>query len=154
MDEAPESAWQIALMSGDADRARALIDAGDGPPDAAALIDAWGGDPAAMRDVYARADASPLDATLLSWATRLADRYGDSDRAERYQRLAVFLVNEGGALPGTEIRVDRDGWFRHVPAGTVTGYAGHYLYRRPLPPDLLAPGLPRLVHVPRTENGP
>jgi tetratricopeptide (TPR) repeat protein len=147
MEEAPESAWQMALMAGDPDRARALAEAGGVPTEATALIDAWTGDPAAVRDVYARADASPLDPTLLSWATRLADRYGDSERAERYQRLAIFIVNDGGALPGTEIRVDRDGWFRHVPAGTLTGYAGHYLYRRPLPPDLLAPGLPRLVNI-------
>jgi hypothetical protein len=93
------------------------------------------------------AAAQPNDAAALSWASRVARRADDVEQGERFQRLAIYAVTEGGQLPGTEVGVDHDGWFDQVPAGSITGYAGHYLYRRPLPPDLIPPGLPRLVNV-------
>jgi O-antigen ligase len=148
---APERAWEIALALGDLPRARTLADGRSLP---LAVIDAWEGDPAAAEVLYARADAAFQDAQTLGWAARVADRLGDPSRASRYQRLAVYVVNEGGQLPGTEIGVDASGWLRNVPAGSSMAYAGHYLYRRPVVPDLIPPGLPRLVHVSRPLRGP
>jgi hypothetical protein len=147
---APERAWEVGLMAGDAATARSRIGlAGIGPDVAELVIAAWEGDAPARARLFAEADDHPTDAQLLSWAARLADRAADDARAERYQRLAVYVVTERGEAPGTEIRVDRGDDLRLMAAGTITRYAGLYLYRRPLPPDLLAPGLPRLVHVER-----
>ena len=115
----------------------------------ASIIAAWEGDEEALAEVYAIADEQTTNAYVLSWASRLAARSGDDEQADRYQRLAVFEVTEGGELPGTEVAIDEDGWLEAVPAGTKVGYAGHYLYRRPLGPDLLPPGLPRPVLVGR-----
>jgi hypothetical protein len=141
-EHAPEAAWEIALMAGDSERARDLE---EGDATAAPIVEAWLGDPEAQAAVYAMADGTPVYASLLSWGSRIARQAGDIERADRYQRLAVFEVTEGGELPGTEIGVDEDGYLDLVPAGTEVGYAGHYLYRRPLVLDLLPPGLPRLV---------
>ena len=112
------------------------------------IIEAWLGDPDALQAVYDRADGAADSPSLLAWASRLALRSGEDERAARYRRLAVFDVFEGGELPGTEVRVDPTGYLDAVPAGTNVEYAGQYLYRRPLPIDLLPPGLPRLVFEP------
>jgi len=144
---APARAWEFALMAGELDEARALAGEGESRIPGV-VVEAWAGDPASLAAVYEAIDAAPTDAGLLSWGARLAARSGELDRVARYQRLAVYEVTEGGELPGTEIRVARDGWMEYVPAGSLTGYAGHYLYRRPLARDLLPPGLPRIVHAP------
>jgi tetratricopeptide (TPR) repeat protein len=147
---APTRAWEIALTAGQISEARTLAREAPDAALAGLVVEAWAGDSVASdqsrAQIYGLAEVSASDPEVLSWATRLATREGDHSEAARYQRLAVFEVTEGGALPGTEVRVDPDGWFRLVPAGTRVGFAGHYLYRRPLPPDLLPPGLPRLVH--------
>jgi hypothetical protein len=149
MDLAPDRAWELALMRGDAELARTLaVD----DPTSVELVDAWTGSEAALAAVFERADDPDQSADLRSWASRLAARNGDVDAADRFQRLAVFQLTEGGELPGTEIRVDEDGYLDAIPAGTEVGYAGHYLYRRPLPPDLLPPGLPRLIFTQRDEE--
>lgn len=140
-ERSPGSAWEIALAAGEPDRARELA---QGPlqPN---IIDAWEGDADALEAVYAVADVETANPYVLGWASRLANRVGDEDQASRYRSLAVYEVIEGGELPGTEIEIDEDGWLQAVPAGTEVGFAGRYLYRRPLGPDLLPPGLPRLV---------
>lgn len=150
MAAAPQKAWEVALMTGDPGWAHELAAAG--PAHAGLFIDAWAGDADSLATIYELADASPGSPTLLSGASRLAARADDTDQADRYQRLAVFLNTEGGELSGTEIRVDADGWLDTVPAGTRTSFAGQYLYRRPLSPDLLPPGLPRIIHAPRDEE--
>ncbi len=148
--QAPTRAWEIALMAGDPERAHELT-AAAGSTLGGLVVEAWQGDPEALEEIYRLADTGSGDANLLAWGTRLAARSGDDERADRYQRLALYVVTGGGRLPGTEIRVDEAGWFGAVPAGSLTGYAGHYLYRRPLVLDLLPPGLPRLVHADRDE---
>jgi tetratricopeptide (TPR) repeat protein len=140
-ERAPGQAWELALAAGTPDRARELAQ----NELQADIIEAWEGDADALAAVYAVADVEAANPAVLGWAARLASRVGDDDRAQRYQRLAVFEVTEGGELPGTEIEIDEDGWLEAVPAGTEVGFAGRYLYRRPLGPDLLPPGLPRLV---------
>lgn len=140
-ERAPGRAWEVALAAGDPDVARDLA----ASQLQHSIIDAWDGDPSALQAVYEAADAATADPNLLGWAARLATRDGDDEQAQRYQRLAVFEVTEGGELPGTEIEIDQEGYLEAVPAGTKVNFAGHYLYRRPLNIDLLPPGLPRLV---------
>ena len=147
-DRTPDQGWEIALVTGDADRASELSSGSLQE----SIIRAWEGDAEALADVYAAADDAIGRSSVLAWASRLATRAGDDEQADRYQRLAVFEVTEGGELPGTEIEIDEDGWLEAVPAGTEVGFAGHYLYRRPLGPDLLPPGLPRLVFAPDTDE--
>jgi tetratricopeptide (TPR) repeat protein len=144
---APGSAWELALMAGDPDEARALAAETPGLPDwTLSTIDAWQGDQAAHEEVVARADANP-DTSALAWATRLAARAGDTEAAEHYGRLLAFASPEGGTIAGQEVRVEPARWLKAVPAGTVTWYAGQWLYRRPTTADLIPPGLPRLVYV-------
>jgi tetratricopeptide (TPR) repeat protein len=149
MGRAPEQAWEIALMSGDATRAHALNEAGDGSAFIDLVIEAWEGDREAIEEVYALADAAPGSLQELAWAERIARRAGEAEAAERFGRLVNFASIEGGVIPGAEIRVDRTEWLRHVPAGTLTWYASQWLYRRPGSLDLIPPGLPRLVHAER-----
>jgi O-antigen ligase len=145
IEQNPQRGWEIALIAGDSDLA---LELSAPSTTTAAIIAAWQGDAEALATVYALADEAAENAYILSWASRLAARAGDEDQADRFQRLAVFEVIEGGELPGTEVRIDQDGYLEAVPAGTKVGFAGHYLYRRPLVPDLLPPGLPRLVFEP------
>lgn len=145
---APGSAWELALMAGEPDRARTLASATPGLPDwTAQVIEAWQGDPAARAEVEARADADPDDARALAWATRLAARADDLDAADHYGQLLAYATIEGATVPGQEVRVEPSRWLKATPAGTVTWYAGQWLYRRPTTADLIPPGLPRLVYV-------
>ena len=143
MAEAPDKAWQIALMTGDPGSAHQL--APDGPSYADLAIKAWQGDPGALAAVYALADARPRrcgDAGIgvSPGHTRRRPGAGRSLPAtghlpgDRGRRAA------GHGDPGRPRRLDESS-----ACGSRTGYAGHYLYRRPLSRDLLPPGLPRLV---------
>ena len=112
-----------------------------------AVIDAWEGDRAAVEQLYARADTNPNDSTALAWAERIATRGRDLEAAERYGQLLGYATSGGGTIPGQEVRVEANRWLKATPAGTVTWYAGQWLYRRPTTMDLIPPGLPRLIYV-------
>jgi tetratricopeptide (TPR) repeat protein len=143
IERAPGQAWDIALTSGDPDRAQALS---ADQPDAALkahIIDAWSGDADALDAVYAAADADPLDATRLSLAARLAAHVGDEDAAMKYRRL----IRLGPHYAPITVPVgygERDP-LDDSPLGTGTYYYGTYTYRRALPVDLIPPGRPGLV---------
>ena len=151
LDEAIEQAgpggWQIALMAGDADRARGLAATVEGRSalPIGLVIDAWTGDEEALSEVRSIADARPDDLTALGWAARLSSRSGDEDGADRYRRQARF-VNDGGFV-GNEVRVEGREPQQSAVTGAHTEMYGQMLYRRPLPADLIAPGLPRLVYL-------
>jgi len=151
IERVPDRAWEIALMSGDPARAHAFNQAGAGSPFIDLVIDAWSGNAVAVEEIYAQADASPGDVGALSWAERIAARSGDAGLADRYGRLVTFQSTEGATIPGAEVRVEESEWLRHVPAGTLTWYAGQWLYRRPTTLDLIPPGLPRLVYAEREQ---
>ena len=76
-ERAPGQAWELALMSGDAEWARELANGASTPE---AVVEAWLGDSDALSSVFALADESPESAYLLSWASRLAAREGAPDR--------------------------------------------------------------------------
>jgi hypothetical protein len=144
----PAGAWQLALMSGDAEAARLLArEPGAAPTWAPTVVEAWLGDRQAADELYAMADADPFGETILGWASRIAARDSDQDRADRYSRLATFASFEGAGRPAQEVRVEPTAWLEDVPAGALTWYAGQWMYRRPSAFDLIPPGLPRLVFV-------
>jgi tetratricopeptide (TPR) repeat protein len=148
----PGIAWELALMSGDAETAQALARDRGGAAWTPLVVEAWLGNAEAAEELHALADANPSDAAVLGWAARIAARNGDPDRAERYERLATFAAFDGPSRPGTDIRIERTEWLQDVPAGALTWYAGQWLYRRPTAFDLIPPGLPRLVFVDRDEE--
>ena len=141
-------------MSGDPARAHALNQAAAGSPFIDLVIEAWSGSAEATDELNTLADGDPRNTAVLAWAARIAARSGELERADRYQRLATFEF-EGSTIPGGEVRVERTEWLRYVPAGTLTWYAGRWLYRRPTTLDLIPPGLPRLVYAEREQvSGP
>ncbi len=93
--------WEIALMAGDADRARALASAVSSvgatliPED---VIAAWEGDDGALDRVLAACNAHPLDSTLLAWAARLEHRRGDIELANRYLQWAYAFNSDAAAI--------------------------------------------------------
>jgi O-antigen ligase/tetratricopeptide (TPR) repeat protein len=147
IEVAPGSAWEIALMAGDSERAKVLVSDATtsvgSTPFEETLVAAWSGDEAAIATVRAAADADPMDAHALAWAARLSDRAGDLAAAERYRRLVD--IGHRGTAQGVEARVGERRPLRDAALGSRTFYYGNYLYRRTTPVDLLVPGMPGLV---------
>jgi tetratricopeptide (TPR) repeat protein len=139
----PAQAWEIALMAGDEVRARALALEQADSVRADRFIDAWTGDPEAIAEIQAAADAEPLDAVRLAEAARVSDRAGDEEAATKYRRLARLGPHYG---PSTlDARFGLRDPSRDAATGTSTYYYGTYTYRRAMPVDLLVPGLPGMV---------
>jgi O-antigen ligase len=135
---APETRWELALMSGDSTRASELAaQASVGPDLALAIVAAWNRIPGADDRVFSVCRAQPLNTELLAWCAMLASRQGDEATARRYRALADTVV-VGSSLPSYQLRVDPSG------VGTAGGTAtfwGLYTYRRDTPADLLVPSL-------------
>jgi hypothetical protein len=143
----PGSAWEIALVSGDP--ARATTIANGLSPEARDLallvIPAWGGDASAISALEARALGRSLDIPTITWAARGTARAGDREASLSYRDWASTIDGYAGGSAAEMRLVDR----REpgdVIAGSNTGYHGQYVYRRPMPADQLAPGLPRLTY--------
>jgi hypothetical protein len=143
MAQAPRSAWEIALMSGDASRARELAQGMADPGPIIDVVEAWDGDRDALARVHRAADASPQDAIKLAYAARVSAHAGDDESARRYVRLARLGPGYSPWLIPVAYGardLERDG-----AVGMKTPEYGTYTYRRPLAIDLLAPGLPGLT---------
>lgn len=143
----PLNGWEIALMAGDPERARTLLQAA--PPAAGAatpadVIDAWEGDAAALDRILAATQANPLDAFTLAWAARLESRRGDVEASNRYRRWAFTGVG-AGLESGVEIRVSDRPLLGRTIAGRVADFWGTYTYRRPTPWNPLVPSLVQLT---------
>jgi tetratricopeptide (TPR) repeat protein len=139
----PAVAWEIALMAGDEARARELAAT---RPDSELLtqfVDAWSGDPDAIAEVQAAADAEPTNPERLAYAARVSDRAGDDEAAVRYGRLMRLGPHYGPTTVNVGFGL-RDP-SRDAATGMETYFYGTYTYRRPMPLDLLVPGLPGLV---------
>jgi O-antigen ligase len=143
---APQDAWEIALMAGDAVGATALTSGAVDPVLAGLVVEAWLGDDQAVVDVQEYALADPLDTLGLAWAARVSARAGDAPAAARFRRLIRF-VSVSGSPGGYEIRAGSRGHVSDASAGSLAPFYGHYTYRRPTPWDLISPGIPRLIFV-------
>lgn len=140
----PASAWELALMSGQPERALRLAESAPGGGALArSVVAAWSGDARATADVFAEADAHLFDASRLGWAARLAARIGDHDAAARYRRLIAIGMPD--SPEGYEVRIGRRSGSRDAGVGSRATNYGTYMYRRDTPWDALPPGLPGLV---------
>jgi tetratricopeptide (TPR) repeat protein len=99
-----------------------------------AVIAAWQGDRAAFDRLDAAVRARTFDLTLLSWCARLADRFGEPDRADRYRKWAE-IVNGTSSQSAHEFQVAVGGTSEVGVPGTYSEFYGHYTYRRPTPWD-------------------
>lgn len=140
----PVTGYEAALVAGDADRAAAIAASLDPPTRRVAdlVIGAWEGDPGAYESLEGVAQGSPLDTYPVEWLARIASRYGDGGRAERYQTWGEIA---NPFFRAAEMRTTTRPVAGIDVAGSLARFFGHYTYRRPTPWDLLAPELPRLV---------
>lgn len=136
--------WQIALMMGDAARARTLAADPSLDPSTIDFINAWTGDEAAYERLSARCKADPTQVHVLAWCARIEQRRGNSDRADDLRFLANVQL-DGDYGEGAELRVAT----RPVAGRTLEGspaiFWGTYTYRRPTPWDILVPSLAHLT---------
>jgi O-antigen ligase/tetratricopeptide (TPR) repeat protein len=142
----PADAWQVALMAGDAQRARELARAAAGGVDPAfenLVVDAWTGNDTAFREILAIGGAEPLNGAALGWAARLHARRGDDATANLYRRWA-FTASSVAVPTGAELRVSDGPKIGRTVAGTVAEFWGTYTYRRPTPWNILVPSLIQL----------
>lgn len=139
----PANRWEIALMAGQLDRARALV--ASTPDNAGAfedtIIKAWTGDEDAFHRVLALCSKEPLNVRALGWAARLEGQRGQIDEQNRYLRWAFTI----GSTAGTEIRVSDRQMIGRTAQGDVGEFWGTYTYRRPTPWNLLVPSLVQLT---------
>ena len=141
----PTDGWELALMAGDADTARALLDGAPDPALADLVIRAWGGDADAAEAVRETAEARPLDGDAVAWAARVSAHQGDAEQAARFRAWADEI--ESSSFEGYEVRIETGRLAERDNAGSGVRFYGAYTYRRPTPNDLVAAGLPRLVYV-------
>ncbi len=137
--------WEIALITGDSDRAIVLANQEGLDTDLATdVISAWGEPPdaAAAGRVFDRCSTRPFDAAALGWCARLSARAGDDEAAERYRAWAFTLGYD--AMGGAELRVSTKPTVGRTVAGNLALFYGTYTYRRPTPWDLLVPSLVHL----------
>jgi O-antigen ligase/tetratricopeptide (TPR) repeat protein len=136
----PDRAWEFALMSGDATRARSLTS----DPEILNFIGSWQGDSAALDRLRASCAAQPLNIGLIQLCARAEGRVGNVDRANDLRYIADAQV--GGAFTGgAETRVNEGPVLGQDLAGNPAFFWGTYTYRRPTPWDVLVPGLVHLT---------
>ena len=134
-----DSRWEVALMSGQTDRARTLAGSLADPREALEFIEAWAGTPNGVDTILADCGAHPLDMILIEWCGRISRRDGNTARGNDFGYLAETL--SGGAYPySAELRVNTG-----TPVGRIEGIPaslwGTYTYRRTTPMDILVPSL-------------
>ena len=144
---APDVPFYVAL-SGGATQQAAVLAASVADPAIRALLQqvvrAWGGDPSAIANVYARAHADPLDMTTVLWCARVAEHVGDAATAQRFRSWADDL-NGGAGWAATNVRVVARASGRDL-AGINSEFYGQYTYRRPTPWDQIVSVLPHLAY--------
>jgi O-antigen ligase len=154
VERAGPGGWQIALLAGDAQHARAAAseaERGAAPSDVIEdTIAAWQGDAQALARMLARAEDDPTEPGLLSMTALLAVRSGDLDAARRLRDLALTSI-ESPAILGLDVHT-ASSCEREVRVVASSDLHGQVAYRRPAPRNLLPPGLRCLVlHEPAGE---
>ena len=139
----PWRAWQVALLSGDADRARAIAEnLGGDAAIAEAVIDAWTRVPGGRARLEQAVLADPLGPGA-GWAALVAARDGDEAAADRFRRLPGIGYGSSTSDPGYDVFVTTDPP-QAQPPGPNAGFHFRYAYHRTVPADMLVPGLPEI----------
>jgi O-antigen ligase/Tfp pilus assembly protein PilF len=143
----PDAAVELAVLGNRLDEARALADHLE--PERkemfVEIIEAWTGDPAALRQFLARAPERPFDIELLTWSSRLSDHLGHPDAATRYRKWAN-IDNGLAGIPGLTVHVTVGPQGSSRNGGITSSFYGHYTYRRPTPWDQLPIDVLRLTY--------
>jgi O-antigen ligase len=138
----PEARWEIKLMAGDIDGAKA--EAASTSNDYALsreVIAAWGGDVVAAHAVFARCDNQPLDGPI-AWCARVALRSGYNELSARYAHVGALLHIDPDTLG--ELRIYPSLSSRST-AGGVSSKAGAS-WRQPVLWDVIVPGVARVAN--------
>jgi hypothetical protein len=137
-------AWSVALLAGNADRARMI--AGELPPDqqplASMVIDAWIGAPGGRSTLERFALDDPLGRGP-GWAALVAARDGDEATASRFRRLAAIAYGSTLSGSGFDVVVTTDPPLAQPP-GPNAPFHFRYVYHRSVPAGMLVPGLPQI----------
>jgi O-antigen ligase/tetratricopeptide (TPR) repeat protein len=133
--------WEIAAMSGDFERAHALVSGLDpaSAEIASTVLDALKGDEAAEASLVRACDSQPVTSSPLLWCARIAAFRGDEVQANRY-RAWGFVIGTGYQAMA-ELRVNDKPVIGRTAEGDLALFYGLYTYRRPTPWDLLGPSL-------------
>ena len=137
------SKWELLLMAGRTEDARAF--AADDPSSAFALplIDAWDGDQAAANALVSQCRANPLDLYGLLWCARLEDHRGNVESSNDLRDLANISF-QSSYVGGAELRVSTEGMVGSQLVGEPADLWATYTFRRPAPWDILVPSLVHL----------
>jgi hypothetical protein len=134
--------WEIALMAGQPALARRLAHEAGDPEFARLFVAAWLLDPGSLEELKRYALSRPRDAGVLAWSARALAHAGDGSSAGRLRTLARVMSGSDDAA-AYETRFG-DGSVDESATGSSASAYGTLLYRRPTPPDLLPPDVPRL----------
>jgi tetratricopeptide (TPR) repeat protein len=139
----PGAGWAIALMAGEAERARTLASGLADSSFALSLIAAWNGDPVATSELFDQCNSHPLDVELLKWCGLVAANAGNDTLSGKFEDMAD-VIQVGSSAAATLTRVNPS-----IPVGPIAGspaaFWGTFTYRRPTPADVLVPSLVHLA---------
>ena len=136
----PDPAWELALVTGDAERARSIATSAALDPSTLDFIDAWTGDEQAYARLIDRCASDSLALQPLFWCARLEGRRGNVSAANDYRYLANTQIG-GSYREGAELRVQEGPVVGRSLEGNPAIFWGTYTYRRFTPWDVLVPSL-------------
>lgn len=136
----PGLAWELALMSGDPGRAKAIATTAALDPSTLDFIEAWSGDDGAYARLIDRCATDSLALQPLLWCARIEGRRGNVDAANDYRYLANTVIG-GTYRLGAELRVREGPAVGRTLEGNPAIFWGTYTYRRFTPWDVLVPSL-------------
>ena len=135
--------WQLAMASGDAATARAVTANLADEAFYGQVIDAWSGNEAVIEPFRATCYASAGDVDRLIWCAKVAS-HTHGTWGEDMRTLLDSLGSGASNLGGIALITDAPTEFDVLTGGTIA-YWGVFTYRRPVPGDMIVPGVAHLV---------
>jgi tetratricopeptide (TPR) repeat protein len=139
----PDARWELALMTGDSQHAKALAAGATDPRRALLVIAAWTGDSSALDTLLVDCSKHSLDFFLVAWCSRIENLSGNQAEVARLKAVLEGLGG-GSSLAGLELRVlthETRGPYG-VPSSSFGWFV--YTYRRTGPILMLVPSLVHL----------